>query len=248
MRKKFYFAISIIATVGCIQQAAAQKSTIKYEAGIGLSGFIYQGDLTPSQLGSYRTLRPGISLWGARMLNPFLSLRGVINLGGLHGNDSKYATPKYRQQRNFSFSSSLLEISVLAIYNFSGNNEYIKLSPYVFAGLGFLFLKTNTDYSGFNASFFGSESWVVSGLGTDIAHGPAQRIPIIPLGAGVRYPISSYLSIAFETNYRLFYTDYLDGFSRSAGASKKDHYYSHSLSLIYAFSNDKSIKCPVIKP
>lgn len=222
-----------------------------YELSGGVSAMIYQGDLTPSKLGSYRTLRPGLSLAGAKLLNDYWSVRLGLSVAGLRGNDSKYKTPAYRQERNFRFSSVLTELSAVAVYNFrgtNGDNEWKVINPYLFGGVGFSFLRTKRDDNDFNAAYFGAESWVVEGLVADRAGGPVRRLLVFPLGAGIRYPLTNHLSLSFETSYRISFTDYLDGFSKSAGPSYNDYYYSHTASLIYSFGRNKGIACPVIKP
>ena len=43
--------------------AAGQSVFSKFEIGLNAGVFVYQGDLTPSQFGSYKTLKPGLSLF-----------------------------------------------------------------------------------------------------------------------------------------------------------------------------------------
>lgn len=245
-----YLITTAVGSVFCFI-SYSQNSLPGFEVGAGLSAMVYQGDLAPARVGSYRTLRPGIAISGSRLFNPFLSIRASLAFGGLRGDDAKFKTPEWRTERNFAFSSTVAEVSVAGVYNIlgtNGDNSDRRLSPYVFGGMGFSFMKTAVDFTGFNAAYFGAESWVVSGLATDIAHGPSRGLLVFPVGAGVRYPISNSFSISLETNYRISFSDYIDGFSRSAGPSKKDSYYSHTASLIYTFNSGKGIKCPVIRP
>jgi outer membrane receptor protein involved in Fe transport len=69
-------------------------------------------------------------------------------------------------------------------------------------------------------------------------------IPVLPMGIGIRYPISSRISINAETSYRFTFTDYLDGFSKAANDSRRDSYLSHTVGLIYKFRNNLMMKCP----
>jgi hypothetical protein len=39
-------------------------------------------------------------------------------------------------------------------------------------------------------------------------------------------------------------TDYLDGFTKAANPSKKDHYYTHTIGLIYSFGEKNTLACP----
>lgn len=250
MHKNWMVAIIIVISLGDYDSVLAQNLP-GYEISAGVSAMIYQGDLTPSKLGSYRTLRPGVSLAGAKLLNDYWSVRLGLSLAGLRGNDSKYKTPAYRQERNFRFSSVLTEMSAVAVYNIrgtNGDNEWRVISPYLFGGVGVSFLRTKRDNADFNAAYFGAESWVVEGLVADRSRSPVRRLLVFPVGAGLRYPLTSRLSLSFETSYRISFTDYLDGFSKSAGPAHNDYYYSHAASIIYSLGRNKGIACPVIKP
>jgi hypothetical protein len=225
----------------------AQLDISKYEIGINAGTFIYQGDLTPSRLGSYRTLKPDLNIYVNKLINPRFSLRTSLSFGKLKGDDSKYSIPEYRQQRNFLFKSSVFEISQLIVADLLKNNMTRQLSgfsPYVFAGIGFSFLNIKRDWSRFNAEYFSTETSTIQGLAADQQHSPPKLIPVIPLGAGVRYPLSKKISITAETSYRFTFTDYLDGFSKAANDSRKDSYQSHLIGLIYQFGKPSSLKCP----
>ena len=68
----------VVTLIVCsyISSAQAQINVPKHEIGFSAGMFIYQGDLTPSALGSYKTLRPAINLFPAfldRYTPPFLS-------------------------------------------------------------------------------------------------------------------------------------------------------------------------------
>ena len=220
----------------------------KFELGLNAGLFIYQGDLTPSQFGSYKTLKPGLSFFFNRIISPVFSLRTNLALGGLKGDDAKYLKPEYRQQRNFNFNSPAFEVSELLVADIFKNNMSRRtsgLSPYLFAGLGFSVLNIKRDWSHFNAEFFSSEASTISGLAVDQQHALPALIPVVPIGIGFRYPISSRISVSAETSYRVTFTDYLDGFSKAANDSRRDSYMTHTVGLIYQFKNNSWLKCPV---
>lgn len=223
----------------------AQINLSKYEVGLSGGVFVYQGDLTPQQLGSYKTLKPQLALHVYRIISPVLSARLNINRGKLYGNDAKYNNPDWRQQRNFNFTTPVTEISVQGIWSLLAKREP-RFSPYLFAGAGISFLNIKRDWSNINTAVFGEGSDVQNGLVIDAAKSLPRVIPVLPLGAGVRYSLSNRFSLIGETSYRLSFTDYLDGFSKSANASKTDHYLSHSIGVIYSFGkkNDNGIGCP----
>lgn len=94
---------------------------------------------------------------------------------------------------------------------------------------------------------FGESSDVQAGLAVDAAKTLPRIIPVVPVGAGVRYALSDRFSLTAETSYRLSFTDYMDGFSKSANPDKNDHYLSHSIGIIYSFGKkDKKLGCPSV--
>lgn len=220
----------------------------KFQFGVGAGTFIYQGDLTPSALGSYRTMKPVINLFASKLFNPSFSLRANLAFGGLKGDDAKYSNPEYRQQRNFNFGSSVAEISGIAEWNILGRNYISRgFSPYLFAGVGYSILKIRRDWSNLNTEYFSAESELMTGLAEDAQHSLPKGLLILPVGAGVRYYLSDKVGISAETSYRLASTDYLDGFSQSANPSKRDHYYSHTIGVVYRIGKKNTLDCPVIR-
>lgn len=228
--------------------AYCQTNVSKYEFGINAGLTIYQGDLTPSALGSFKTKQLYLSGFASRILNPFFSLRTNLAYGRLKGDDAKYSHPDYRQQRNFNFRSPLLEISELLVWNPLGKNYDDKgLSPYLFGGIGYSFLHIKRDWSNMNTEVFNAESGVPAGLAIDAQHKLPRGLLVFPAGVGVRYPISSKLSVSGEAGYRFTNTDYLDGFSQSANPTKKDHYSIYSVGLVYRKGGMNRLKCPVMR-
>jgi hypothetical protein len=225
----------------------SQTNNPKFQFGVGAGTFIYQGDLTPSSLGSYRTLKPVINFFAAKFFSPSLSLRANLAFGGLKGDDAKYSHPEYRQQRNFNFRTPVAEISGIAEWNFLGRNYISKgFSPYLFAGVGYSFLKIKRDWSNLNTEYFSAESELMTGLTEDAQHSLPKGLLVLPVGVGARYYLSDKIGISAETSYRLASTDYLDGFSRAANPSKRDHYYSHTVGVVYRLGKKNMLDCPVI--
>ena len=236
--------------IGSRLSSYAQPDFSKYEVGINAGSFIYQGDLTPSALGSFKTWKPAFGISLSRILNRSFSVRLNLALGEIKGDDAKYSSPAWRQQRNFNFNSPLTEVSAMMVWNVLGKNgdEFNSgISPYLFAGIGYSFLNIKRDWSNMNTTVFSPESAVQAGLVQDAAHSLPNAIPVLPLGIGVRYSLSPHISVDAESSYRFTFTDYLDGFSQSANPSKKDHYYSHSIGIIYSFIKKNIVRCPVIR-
>lgn len=245
---------SILKAAACLyvilqgNYLSAQTNDPAFQFGVSAGTFIYQGDLTPSAIGSYRTLKPVISLFASKLLGPSFALRANLAFGGLKGDDAKYSKPEYRQQRNFNFTSPVVEISGLAEWNILGRN-YINrgLSPYLFAGVGYSFLKIRRDYSNLNTEYFSAESGLVTGLATDAQRSLPKGLLVLPVGIGTRYYLSDRIGISAETSYRIMSNDYLDGFSQSANPGKEDHYYSHSIGIVYRMGKKNTLACPVVK-
>jgi hypothetical protein len=229
-------------------KASAQITGAKYEIGAAISAFIYQGDLTTHRLGSFETTRFGLILHGSKIMSRSILLRTNLAIGGLRGNDAIYDNPEFRKQRNFNFRSAMVELSQMVVWNPLGKNYAERgLSPYVFGGAGLSFIKIKRDWSNFNTAYFGDGSEISAGLVLDEEQKPPRIIPVIPLGAGLRYNLSDRVTINAESSYRMVFTDYLDGFSQAANPKQNDHYHTTSVGIIYRTGVQNKLGCPVIK-
>jgi Domain of unknown function (DUF6089) len=243
LKKSALTVITILITSSFLH---AQIDLSKYEVGLSGGVFVYQGDLTPQPLGSYKTLKPQFALHVYRILSPSFSVRLNVNRGKLYGNDAAYSNPEWRQQRNFNFTTPVTELSLQGVWNILQARSP-RFSPYLFAGAGISFLKIKRDWSNMYPAVFGESSDVQAGLTVDAAKTLPRVIPVVPVGAGVRYALSDRFSLTGETSYRLSFTDYMDGFSKSANPGKNDHYLSHSIGIIYSFGKrDKKLGCPSV--
>lgn len=233
-----------------IAGATAQINLTKWQVGINGGIFVYQGDLTPSDAGSYKTIKPGFGLHVSRVINRSILLRTNIAFGKLYGNDSLYITPAWRKERNYNFVTPVTEISELVVWNMFGNNSNElgqRFSPYLFGGVGVSFLKIRRDTSNFNNHYFAAASNLVNGLRSDMARSTPKTALVLPFGLGMEFYITPKFSLTAETNFRFTLTDYLDGFSLGANPDKNDFYHSHSVGLIYRFGKGNQLGCPPLK-
>lgn len=229
-------SVLLLTTSLVFIQSKAQFDFNKFEWGIMISGFVYQGDLTPSQIGSYKTLKPGINLFISKEVMPRISLRTNLAIGSLKGDDAKYSSPSWRLERALKFTTPVIEISELAVIDILTKGRFI---PYVNGGVGLTLLKIDRDWSQFNSTFFSNQTKTMEGLAEDIQHSVPKRIVVLPAGIGAKYALNENISLIAETSYRITFTDYLDGFSKVANPDKKDYYFTHSIGVAFNTSSDK---------
>lgn len=221
-----------------------------YEFGLNLGRMVYQGDLTPSPIGSFRTSRTSFGITAARILPMSFSVRASFVHGGLAGNDGIYSSPAYRQQRNFRFTSPVNELAAQLVWSYPGVPRYGKgFSPYFFAGAGISMFRVRPDASGFNAEFFGTEAAdIQAGLAQDQQHGTPGVLPIVMAGGGLKYFFHQSWGVNLEASYRTAFSDYLDGFSQSVNPTLNDHYMNYSVGVLYRKGKKgSSVDCPKIK-
>ncbi|RYG24496.1 MAG: hypothetical protein EOO01_43350, partial [Chitinophagaceae bacterium] len=165
-------AILLILVMSYSAKAQSFENVPSWQFGLGGGVFVYQGDLTPSDAGSYQTIAPNIGFFAARILNRSFAVRANFTFGKLKGDDAVYEKPEYRRQRNFKFSTPVTEFSGMLVWNILAKNGVEQprgLSPYLFAGAGLTLLHISRNWSNYNAAYFNSES-VSAGLIADIAH------------------------------------------------------------------------------
>jgi hypothetical protein len=244
MKALSYLFVAMFCVPGFITTALQAQTTFpKYEAGFRLSALAYQGDLSPSFIGSYKTPTLGLGAFITRNITRSISVRANLDYETLRGNDAAYTKPNWRQERNFKFKTTALELSAHLVYNLKSSYKNYGFAPYIFGGAGVSLLNVKRDYAGFNYSFPDWPSWVATGLAEDIQHAPPKSAMIFPVGAGFKHPISQQLVLFGEAAYRFMFTDYLDGFSKSGDPKDKDHYSNISVGLIWRPTNN-GINCP----
>lgn len=236
--------ISFLFATTIRSSSIAQFKSSAYEVGVNAGTLIYQGDLSKSYIGNYKSLKPAVGFFVSKTLDPYFALRVNATFGKIGADESQYSTPLWKRYRSFKFSSPVTELSSTLVFNLLGqSNEsgYRKISPYVFAGAGMTLVNIKRDWSKLNKTIYDSKSSVQLGLAIDTVHSLPRVIPVLPIGAGFRYYINSQLSINAEATYRFTTTDYLDGFKYAANNSRRDGYYGLSLGVSYRFG---SYKCP----
>lgn len=253
MGSSFRYASRVFIPVSLffvVKIARAQTEPPFYEFGLNLGRMVYQGDLTPSPIGSFRTSRTSFGLSAAKILRMGFSVRAAFAHGGLAGNDGIYSSPAYRQQRNFRFSGPVNELTGQLVWSYPGVPRYGKgFSPYLFVGAGLALMKLRPDASAFNAEYFGTEAaQIQAGLAADAAHGTPSVLPVAMAGIGMKYFFHQSWGLNLEAGYRTSFSDYLDGFSQSVNPALNDHYMNYSVGLLYRRGKKgPSLDCPRIR-
>jgi len=233
---------ALLALTLCTLHLHAQDPfTSKYEIGINAGTLIYQGDLTPDAVGSFKTPGLVVGLYGSRRLTNSLALRLDLSHGQLRGDDAKYNSPDWRQERALKFKTPVTEVAALLVVNALGTDR--KFSPYLFAGLGYTFLRIRRDYSRFNYEYFADEG-LGEELQRDIDHDLPRSEFHVPVGVGVRYALSNKVGLNVESAYRHISTDYLDGFSYAGNPKRDDAYFKFSLGVSYQLGKKDPLDCP----
>ncbi|RYD73419.1 MAG: hypothetical protein EOP53_20145, partial [Sphingobacteriales bacterium] len=225
-----------------------------YELGLNVGAYVYQGDLSPQRLGSFKTIRPGFGISFGKPISNTFSVRGIFNLASLKGDEAKYSEPEYRRHRAFAFKTSVKELGLQLQYNISGNREYWPtVEPYVFAGISAAFINTKKDFRNFDAAYFGDAraGEIQALLEEDNAERNRRTVLNVPVGAGLRFNVSTNWAITTEANFRFGGSDYIDGYSRSVNPAKKDHFFSQTVGVAYRIGNGKSggrgkLGCPTV--
>ena len=228
----------------------SQTNTSKWQIGANIGFAVYQGDLTPYRVGSYKLLKPLIGLDISRIFTPYLKLRTSIALGQLKGDEGLYVKPPYRKERNLNFTTSFAEISEILIWNFldkSSDINYKRFSPYLFGGVGVSLLDVNRSSSKTSAAYLLNETIAAAGLLQDLQTAPPKAIMVFPAGIGVDIYLSPSVSLNGEINFRYTRTDYLDGFSKIANPKVNDYFYTNTIGITYKLGKKDLLGCPVLK-
>ena len=163
----------------------------------------------------------GLPFYAALMyrmnFNPYQSLRFRFAYNHVQFND-KYAQEYYRQNRGYSSTNSVYELSAIFDYNFLPVNDEQRsmLSPYIFGGLSGLFFSNTqiTAVNDFNRDASGNAITPTSDqdFNTNFTYGKsATKFSVaIPFGVGLKYKFNYNWAIFGELMFRATFTDAID--------------------------------------
>ncbi|MCB0548705.1 MAG: hypothetical protein KDD19_14085 [Phaeodactylibacter sp.] len=197
------------------------------EGGIFLGTSNYQGDFTLNASPEFRESNLAIGLVARHYFNFTSAVRANLVYGKLSGADANYAI---RNDRGYSFTTSLVELSAVGEWEPFGMNRYrsgvkgtASLSPYFFGGLGLGYVNAKPDFGNDNQE---------KAL-QDLNAGNSKIQIILPVGLGLKANINKLWLAGLELGMRYPFTDYLDGVSEAGNPNKNDWYLFGGASLMY---------------
>jgi len=227
MKKNFLIFFLVLPLIYFSQTRIRYKYEIL--GGIGTTNFF--GDLGgANQVGTHllkdydlKATRPLISVGGRYRPHRRYAFKAMLEMAVVAGKDS-YTKDIYRQNRNLSFSSPIIELSAQAEYYFIGEkrtNLYRisgvkgkkkrKYTMYAFTGIGAFFYNPTAKYDGKRYSL---RKYHTEGQGLP---GGAKKYSnfnmCIPIGLGYNYLIDRRWSLGAEIGFRKTFTDYIDDVS-----------------------------------
>ena len=243
----FLTAALVLATAIAEAQPPARTRGIVQEIGITAGGLIYQGDLSPSPAGSWKTPGPALSLQATSLRSARTALRAGLLLGRIRGDEGLYGVPDFRKERNLAFRTRVIELGVGGLWApLGGLDGSRRLTPYVAGQGGLALMRVRADWSGMNGAFAPVEnSAVLPLIAADAAHRKPGLLPFASLGIGLRRPVGENWMMSVESGYRWVPSDYIDGFSRLANPDSRDQYAYHSVGLAYRLPGSRRMsQCP----
>ena len=199
----------------------------KYEVGplLGMTGYL--GEANNGNLFKHPSFTIGGLFRYAH--NSRWAFKANLNYANIRG-DSMYDESWYPDGANYKMSSHLIDLGLTAEFNFLNYGigptykKYKRISPYMVAGVGFVFA---------------------------ICDGHNQASFTIPFGIGVKYKLKDRLNLGFEFTMRKEFSDRIDGFSdlfdiKHSFAKNTDWYSFATFTVAYEFGK-RCIKCNYIE-
>jgi Domain of unknown function (DUF6089) len=209
--------LKISAFVGFLLSICISTYAQEIEINLFAGASNYQGDLQDSRY----TFEQAHFSFGAGATYRYgrFGGRGMFTYGTISAND-KY-NKESLQFRNFQFESEVYDLSLLFLFDLLDPAER-KLIPYVLGGLAFFHFNPYAYHADGRLLYLRSLHTEGQGLadypGRDLY---SNNQFSIPLGGGVRWQATDFLSVAWEFKFHKSFTDYIDDVSTSYVAYDK---------------------------
>ncbi|MGM0530042.1 MAG: DUF6089 family protein [Bacteroidota bacterium] len=234
MRKALKYTALIIVLLLPLVSFSQEWKLRRTELIVGFGGTDYHGDIEKrSSFPGLRTIdfsyvRPNISIGGRYRLTERENIKGKLSFGYLEGSDEGTENAS----RNYAFITSLYEFSARYEYSVIPENTPVN---YSFGNLldGLRSNKANLNtyfFGGLGGSYF--EPSPKAGLeGSDGFDNSKNMALVLPIGAGIKYPLTEKIFLGFEIGRRFTTTDLIDGYT-SEYSNWPDSYYFSSLNVV----------------
>lgn len=225
MKKPLYIALLLMLLAALAMPVKAQQ--YKYEVGpmLGMTGYLGEGN--NGNLFKHPSFTVGGLFRYAH--NSRWAFKANLNYANIRG-DSKSDENHFPEGQTYSFTSNVIDLGLTAEFNFlnygrgPAYKKYKPISPYMVAGVGFMFAIVD----GHNKASF-----------------------TIPIGVGVKYKLKERLNLGFEFTMRKEFNDGVDGLSDLYGikhsfGKNTDWYSLATFTVSYEFGK-RCIKCNYIE-
>jgi len=201
--RKLFFIFVLMA----VSQLNLMSQGFELGGWLGISN--YFGELNPT----FNISKPGLA-GGANLrvlFNDRISLKSTISLTRFGAND-KNSTNSFDKKRNLSFRSIIVDFNNQIEFNFlpyvHGSSDYF--TPYLAGGFNVFYYDPKAEYKGkyYSLRELGTEG---QALGEEYFQFSAG----LTFGGGLKWDISTKLSMNLEMSYRFTFTDYLDDVSKT---------------------------------
>jgi OmpA-OmpF porin, OOP family len=218
---------------------AQPKPVSTIEAGF-LFGFNnYSGDVAQSRVVLGET-RFGYGAFVRYQLNNYFAARVHLYSGNISGDDKNNKSLAFRK---FKFAANVLEFAGAGEWHFLGDNRVsqsgllsVRLSPYVFLGVGMAVSEPTTECYGDKADC--ATNTVIAFPEPNLQ----RQYLITPGGFGLKAFISERLYMGGEIGWRPVYSDFLDGIKVNGNPKRGDWYYFLGLSLSYVLNDPNKFR------
>lgn len=187
-----------------------------FEAGIGIGGSVYYGDLSLDRaVDNFKLVRPSLGIFAGHHFNERVAVQLGVQNFTLTADDA-LSTKDYIKERNLSFRSNIWEIAFKGefyILPFDPHKIDFPLSIYIASGASVFFHNPKGYFAG-QYHALQPLSTEGQGLASFPDRKPYKLMQIaIPAIVGLKYNVSPVISLFVEFGPRFTFTDYLDDVS-----------------------------------
>ncbi len=204
------------------------------EIGIVLGATAYHGDIEVKNNSFLQQTRPIAGVFYRYHPSDRWAFRGQLLFGQIHADEKRYAIASpgnFRQKRGISFTTTLLELSILPEWRFARAGD---VDFYVFSGISGFHFTPIVNYNEPNP--------IIGDRILDKEATYSKFSWAIPVGGGLQWSVTDKIAIGLEATIRKTFTDQIDGLSLSANPKVKDYYFFANLTISTFFGNQQRSK------